>query len=148
METRAAKLSPQPWPWVGQPRVLIEHPDDAVGLELASILRLEGYAVAVCPGPAESERCPLTGPEGCAVAHGADVVVSALGLDSSTGRDVLQALRARLAGTPLVVEVEPGLEDEWQDLLEGCQVVASPADPNRLVASVREALAARRPEEA
>ena len=147
METRAANLSPQPWPWVGQPRILIEHPDDAVGLELASVLRREGYAVAVCPGPAESERCPLTGPEGCAVAHGADVVVSALGLDGSTGREVLEALRARLAGVALVVEVDPALEDECRDLLEGCQIVSSPADPDRLVASVREALASRPAEE-
>jgi DNA-binding response OmpR family regulator len=141
-------LGPQPWPWVGEPRVLIEHPDDATGLRLASALRREGFAVAVCPGPAESERCPLTGPEGCALAHGADVVVSALGLDRSTGREVLGALRARLAGTALVVEVVPELEDELRDLLAGCHVVESPVDPDELVASVREALASRQVEEA
>lgn len=148
METRVVNLSPQPWPWIGQPRVLIEHPDDAVALEFASALRREGFSVAVCPGPAESERCPLTGPEGCAAAHGADVVVSALGLDGSTGREVLEALRARLTDTALVVEVAPGLEDELGDLLEGCQIVTSPVDSERLVVSVREALAARPAEEA
>jgi hypothetical protein len=89
METRAANLSPQPWPWIRQPRILIEHPDDAAGLELAAIPRREGYAVAVCPGPEESERCPLTGPEGCAIAHGSDVVVTALGLDRPVGREAL-----------------------------------------------------------
>jgi DNA-binding response OmpR family regulator len=146
METRAAKLSPQPWPWVGQPRVLIEHPDDLGGLELASILRREGYAVAVCPGPEESERCPLTGPEGCAVAHGADVVVTSLGLESRATKEVLEALRTRLPDTPLVVELAPGRQDEFQDVLEGCEVIVSPVAPERLVASVRKALDESRPE--
>ena len=86
MPSNATKSSPQPWPWVGQPRVLIEHPDESAGLALASILRQAGYAVAVCPGPEQSEHCPLTGPEGCAVAHGADVVVSSLGLERPEAR--------------------------------------------------------------
>ena len=143
MATRALKLNPQPWPWVGQPRVLVEHPDDAVGLELAAALRREGFAVAVCPGPAESSRCPLTGPEGCATAHGADVVVSALGLGGPTGRGVLEALRARLGETPLVVEVEPDAYAEVGDLLDGCEVITAPIDAGELVGAVRTALASR-----
>ncbi|HWQ24304.1 MAG TPA: hypothetical protein VNK94_09390 [Gaiellaceae bacterium] len=125
MKPPTAHLDPQPWPWVGQLRVLIEHPDEATGLALASVLRGEGFAVAVCPGPAESERCPLVGPEGCAAAHGADVVVTALGLDRPAGREVLAALRARLPGTPLVVAADSVVDPDW------------------LLASVREALAER-----
>ena len=146
MRARATRLSPQPWPWVGTPRVLIEHPDESAGLALASILRQAGYAVAVCPGPEQSEHCPLTGPEGCAVAHGADVVVSSLGFERPEAREVLQALRLRRPGTPLIVEVPPGDNAEWQDLLEGCDVIASPVQPDELVASVRAALAKSRPD--
>jgi DNA-binding response OmpR family regulator len=141
MRSRSTRSSPEPWPWVGQPRVLIEHPDDSAGLALASILRHAGYAVAVCPGPAESERCPLTGPEGCAIAHGADVVVSSLGLDRAEAREVLQALRSRLPETQLVVEVPPGEDVAWRDLLEGCEILASPVAPEQLLASVQAAVA-------
>jgi DNA-binding response OmpR family regulator len=146
MRSRATRLSPQPWPWVGQPRVLIEHADESAGLALASILRQAGYAVAVCPGPEQAEHCPLTGPEGCAVAHGADVVVSSLGVERPEAREVLQALRMQRPGTPLIVEVPPGDNAEWQDLLEGCDVIASPVQPDELVASVRAALAKSRPD--
>jgi DNA-binding response OmpR family regulator len=146
MRARATRLSPQPWPWVGQPRVLIEHPDESAGLALASILRQAGYAVAVCPGPEHSEHCPLTGPDGCAVAHGADVVVSSLGLERPEAREVLQALRMRRPGTPLIVEVPPGDNAAWHDVLQGCDLIASPIQPDELVARVRAVLAKSRPE--
>jgi DNA-binding response OmpR family regulator len=146
LRTRATRLSPQPWPWVGQERVLIEHPDESAGLALASILRQAGFAVAVCPGPEQSEHCPLTGPEGCAVAHGADVVVSSLGLERPEAAEVLQALRLRRPGTPLIVEVPPGDHAEWQELLEGCDLIVSPVVPDELVARVRDALARTKPE--
>ena len=146
MRSPATRLSPQPWPWVGQPRVLIEHPDESAGLALASILRRAGYAVAVCPGPERSEHCPLTGPEGCAVAHGADVVVSSLGLERLEAREVLQALRLRRPETPLVVEVPPGDNADWRDLLEGCDLIVSPVVPEQLVTCVRAALARSTPE--
>jgi hypothetical protein len=135
------KLSPQPWPWP-RPRVLIEHPDEAAGMALASSLRQAGYAVAVCPGPEYPERCPLTGPEGCAAAHGADVIVSGLGLEQPAARAALQALRMRCPVTPLIVEVTPDQEAKWHDLLSGCRLVAFPATPAQLVAVVDEELAA------
>ena len=146
MRSHVSRLSPQPWPWVGRPRVLIEHPDESDGLVLASILRQSGYAVAVCPGPEQSEHCPLTGPEGCAVAHGADVVVSSLGLERPEAREVLEALRLRCTGTPLIVVTPPGDRLRQQDLPEGCDLVASPVVPEELVACVRAALAKSRPE--
>jgi DNA-binding response OmpR family regulator len=146
LRSRATRLSPQPWPWVGRPRVLIEHPDESAGPALASSLRQAGYAVAVCPGPEQSERCPLTGPEGCAVAHGADVVVSSLGLERPEARAVLQALRMRRPQTPLIVVTAPGDRPERQDLPEGWDLVVSPVVPEQLVACVRGALAKSRPE--
>ena len=140
MARRATRSSPQPWPWPGHPRVLIEHADEAAGLALASGLRQSGYAVAVCPGPEQSDRCPLAGAEGCAIAHGADLIVSSLGLDTAESREVLRALRERCPETPLIVEVAAGQEAELADLVKGCDVIVSPVDPEQLVAKVREAL--------
>ena len=143
MRVRDVGLSPQPWPWLGHPRVLIEQPDEARGMRLAEGLRQAGYAVAVCPGPARSERCPLAGDEGCEAAHGADVVVAGLGLGTPQSREVLEALRARCAGIPLIVEVGPAEQDAWPELLRGCDVVVSPVTSDELVAAVRGALATR-----
>ena len=112
-------------------------------MAIARSVRQAGYPVAVCPGPSESERCPLAGPEGCAVAHGADVIVSSLGLRNPASREALQALRMRCPETPVIVEVSPGEEAEWSDLLEGCEPIASTVAPEQLVAAIREALARR-----
>lgn len=138
-------MSPQPWPWVGQPRVLIEHADESAGLALAAVLREAGFAVAVCPGPHQPERCPLTGPEGCAVAHGADAIVSSLGVERPETREVLLALRARCPKTPLVVEIAPDQEAEWRGLVKGCELVVTPVAPEELVAVVQRALAKSQP---
>jgi CheY-like chemotaxis protein len=138
-------LSPEPWLWPA-PRVLVEHPDETAGMAFASGLRQAGYAVAVCPGPEHSERCPLAGPEDCTVAHGADVIVSSLGLERPEARGVLAALRARCADTPLIVEVTAGQQAEYESLLEGCDLVVSPVSPEQLVAAVKGALARQRKE--
>jgi DNA-binding NtrC family response regulator len=137
---RTSGLNPEPWPWPGRPRVLVESVDESADLRLTSALREAGYGVAVCPGPMEKERCPLAGPEGCAIAHGADVVVSSLGLERAEAREVLQALRARCPDVPLVVEVGAGQDGEWPDLLRGCELVYSPVAPEELVSAVRRAL--------
>lgn len=107
MRSEATRMSPQPWPWIGQPRVLIEHADESAGLALATTLREAGYSVALCPGPEPSERCPLTGPAGCAIADGADAIVSNLGLERPEAAEVLLELRAHYPNTPLVVGVAP-----------------------------------------
>jgi DNA-binding response OmpR family regulator len=75
-------------------------------------------------------------------------VVSSLGLERPEAREVLQALRMRRPQTPLIVEVPPGNEIEWQDLLEGCDLIVAPVVPEELVACVRAALAKSRPEPA
>jgi CheY-like chemotaxis protein len=137
---RRSGLDPEPWAWPGRPRVLVEHDDEAAGLLLASALREAGYGVAVCPGPAEEERCPLAGAEGCAIAHGADVVVSCLGLERVEGREVLGALRARCPAIPLVVEVSAGQEEQWPALLGDCELVYCPIAPEQLLTAVSRAL--------
>lgn len=87
--------------------MLVEHADDATGLEIASRLRLAGYAVAVCSGPRARGECPLTRTDGCAIAEGADLVVSCLGHERDVAREVVDALRTRCASTPLIVDLTP-----------------------------------------
>src|SRR5579859_3912750 len=96
---QAAHMKPQPWRW-SHPRVLVEHPDEASGLAIASGLRFAGYAVSVCPGPRGRGQCPLTGPGGCAPAHDADVVVCFLDYEREAPREVLRELRMRYPDTP------------------------------------------------
>jgi hypothetical protein len=133
---KSPKLEPQPWRWT-HPRVLIEHPDEAAGLAIASGLRYAGFAVGVCPGPHGLGQCPLTGPEGCAPAHDADVVVCSLGYEREAAREVLHELRQRYPHTKLLVEVPNTIDTELQELLEGCHVVPAPASPEQIVEAVR-----------
>ncbi len=134
-QPQAAELKPQPWRW-SHPRVLVEHPDEAAGLAIASGLRFAGYAVAVCPGPAGHARCPLTGPAGCAPAHDADLVVSSLGYEHESAREVLRELRTRYPDTPLLVEA-PSDTDSLRELLDGCHRLPAPASAEQIVAAVQ-----------
>ncbi len=133
---RAVDIDPQPWRW-SHPRVLIEHPDEATGLAIASGLRFAGYAVGVCPGPRGHGQCPLTGPAGCAPAHDADLVVCSLGYEHEAAREVLRELRTRYPDTPLVVEVPTTMDADLQGLLEGCSQLPAPATPGQVVAAVQ-----------
>jgi hypothetical protein len=134
--TPSQKIEPQPWRW-GHPRVLVEHPDEAAGLAIAAGLRYAGFAVGVCPGPRGLGQCPLTGPEGCATAHDADVVVCSLGYERDAAREVLHELRRRYPHTQLLVEVPDTIDAELQELLKGCHVVSTPASPEQIVEAVR-----------
>ncbi len=133
---RAASLDPQPWRW-GHPRVLVEHPDEAAGLAIASGLRFAGYAVAVCPGPRGRGKCPLTGPAGCAPAHDADLVVCSLGYEHEAPREVLRELRTRYPSVPLLVEVPSDIDAGLRELLDGCHQLPAPATPEQIVAAVQ-----------
>ncbi len=135
-QAKAAQLKPQPWRW-SHPRVLVEHPDEEAGLAIASGLRFAGYAVAVCPGPAGHGRCPLTGPAGCAPAHDADLVVSSLGYEHESAREVLRELRTRYPDTPLVVEAPSDMDASLRELLDGCHRLPAPATPEQIVAAVQ-----------
>lgn len=117
--------------------MLVEHPDEAAGLAIASGLRFAGYAVAICPGPGGHARCPLTGPAGCAPAHDADVVVCSLGYEHEEAREVLRELRMRYPDTPLLVEVPSDLDPDLRELSDGCQRLPAPATPEQVVAAVQ-----------
>jgi DNA-binding NarL/FixJ family response regulator len=117
--------------------VLVEHPDEETGLAIASGLRFAGYAVAVCPGPRGHGKCPLTGPEGCAPAHDADVVVCSLGYEREAAREILRELRTRYPDMPLLVEVPSNIDAELRELLDGCRQLPAPATPEQIVAAVQ-----------
>ena len=117
--------------------MLIEHPDEAAGLAIASGLRFAGYAVAVCPGPQGHGQCPLTGPAGCAPAHDADLVVCSLGYEREVAREVLRELRTRYPDTPLMVEVPSDIDADLLELLDGCHRLPTPASAEQVVAAVQ-----------
>ncbi len=139
MGRREPLLDPQPWAWP-RPRVLIEHADEAGSDALAAAVRRAGYAVAVCPGPTAEARCPLAGDPGCAAAHGADAVVSRLGLETPEAREALAALRAQVPRTPLLVEADEADAERWPELLAGCELVAAPAAPEQIVSRLQSML--------
>ena len=129
----------------------MEHPDEATGLAIAAGLRYAGYAVGICPGPRGHAKCPLTGPAGCAPAHGADLVVCSLGYEPGGAREILRELRTRYPATPLLVEVPPEIDVELLELLDGCYRLQAPATPEQIVAGVQklaEALADPSPPDA
>jgi hypothetical protein len=138
-QARAVNMNPQLWRW-SHPRVLVEHPDDATGLAIASGLRFAGYAVGVCPGPLGHGQCPLTGPAGCAPAHDADLVVCSLGYEREAARDVLRELHTRYPDMPLLVEVPGDVDAELGELLDGCHRLPAAATPEQVVAAVQSLL--------
>jgi DNA-binding response OmpR family regulator len=135
-------LRPGPWAFE-RPRVLIEHAEERVALRHADTLRRAGFSVGVCRGPSgegqRPERCVLTTGEPCAFVDGADVVVSALGVEEREKRAVLEALRRFHPSKPLVVEVSAGEIDRYGDLINGVHLVISPVVPEELVAAVNDA---------
>jgi hypothetical protein len=135
LNAHGVRISPRAWRW-DHPRVLVEDPDGAAGLATASGLRFAGYAVAVCPGPRGHGQCPLSGPEGCAPAHDADLVVCSLGYEREVAREVLRELRMRYPDTPLLVRVPPEIDAELRGLLDGCHELPAGATPEQVVAAV------------
>ena len=123
--------------------MLVEHPDEATGLAIASGLRFAGYAVAVCSGPQEPGQCPLCGFDGCATAHDADLVVSCLGSEREVAREVMEALRARCPNVPLLIETPPATDSDLRELLADCHTLPAPATPAQIVTAVQELLVAR-----
>lgn len=139
MKDDGASLQPQPWEWP-HPRVLLELPDRAGNRERIEALRRAGYSIAVCPGPSAAGHCPLASDEGCAAAHGADIVVSALGVDTPEGREPLVALRARLPHLPVLVEADAEATTRWPDLVREDERIEPGAAPAELVDRVGKAL--------
>ncbi len=138
--TRHRVLRPQAWDWPG-PRVLLEQPQREETSVRLDALRRAGYAVAVCPGPTGEDRCPLAGDEGCAAAHGADVVVSSLGLETEEAREALAALRTRLPRLPVLVEADATAALRWPALVRRDHRLEPGITPAELVERVDAALA-------
>jgi len=144
MRKRAETIELSPWSYPGRPRVLIELPDPDDALELAAAIRDAGCIVGICRGPDPAAdpatRCPLHQLEPCAAVEGADVVVTALDLETESGRGVLRGLRTRYPRIPVVVAATVGEALELEDVLAGCTVVPVNADPERVAAAVVDVL--------
>ena len=132
-------LQPQPWDWP-RPRVLLELPEREDREARVDALCRAGYSIAVCPGPTAAGQCPLAGDEGCAAAHGADIVVSALGLDTPEGLEPLVALRTRLPHLPVLVEADAEASARWPELVREDERLEPGAGPAELVERVRSVL--------
>jgi hypothetical protein len=119
-------LQPQPWDWP-RPRVLLELPDRGDREARIDALRIAG-------------SYPLADDEVCPAPHGADVVVSGLGLDTPEGREPLIALRTRLPHLPVLVEADAEATARWPELVREDERLEPGAGPAELVEGVRKAL--------
>lgn len=144
MRRRVQTIDLQPWPDTGTPRVLIELADQERSLALAAAIRNAGCFVGICSGPDSTAdpatRCPLHRLEPCVAVEGADVVVTALDLETEDGRLVLHGLRTRYPSTPVVVEATVMDTLALTDELEGCTVVPVGAEPERTAEAVVRSL--------
>lgn len=126
------------------PRVLVEAEDPAAAFARLRILAAAGYEVAWCEGP-EGHRfrqCPLVRGAPCALVDSADVVVTCLGMEHSSARQILSSIDRR--GTrPVVVETTLESADRWMGDVGPHRVVAAPATPRELLGAVTEALRSR-----
>lgn len=131
---RGHKAKPDVLEWPqhrsGRARVVIEEPDRAMQWALGQLLGEAGYETAFCPGPEglHGGRCPLVDRGECALAAGADVVISSLNLSKALNRDVVSALRQHMPDAPLVVEAPEPLVERNRDLLpRGYRLLPFPA---------------------
>lgn len=146
MWRRNETIGNQEWPERrGLARVLVEDPDGAEQWARTSILTQAGYDVAACRGPGATgpPRCPLVEQGTCAMAEGADVVLSSLPVTQRASREVIRSLRTRLPDTPVVVEAPHAQATLYADALEGCQVEATPLTQGRLRQVVATAIQGR-----
>ena len=130
------------WGTSGGPRVLIEAADWSTRQLLSQVVEAAGYRSAACPGPAGSDhRCRLASGEGCQAAETADVVLHALRPGDQRNREALLALRRRLPGTPVVIDVPEPTRCAGPEVYDGCIFVASLHSPEAVVAALRDATA-------
>lgn len=123
-------------------RVLVEAPSPW-SFPVKEALSMPGVAVTYCPGPAAGMRLPCPVTVGCACwrAEDADVVVAALGLAESEGREIVAGLRQRYPDLPVIVlawrsDVGAGRAD-----IEGCEVVVFPWTTRKLHDAIGRATA-------
>lgn len=127
------------WGTQDGPRVLVEAADWSSRHTMEQVLTNAGYRTVSCPGPSGAgARCHLAAGEGCAAAEQADVVVHALHPGDQRNAEALAALRRRLGGTPLIVEVPEPIVRARPDSYEGCTVIPAPMTPAALLDAVAE----------
>lgn len=133
------------WGSSGGPRVLIEAADWSTRQLLTQVVEAAGYRSAACAGPAGSDhRCRLASGEGCTAAETADVVLYALRPGDQRNREALVALRRRLPGTPVVIDVPEPARRADPEVYDGCVSISPPHSPEAVVAALRDAIAAVR----
>ncbi len=124
-------------------RVLVEATEWGDRELISTVLRRAGYRTVGCAGPEGSgHRCTLAAGQGCGAAEQADVVVHALRRSDHRNLEALRALRQRLPGTPVVVEVPRSLVERHPGDYRGCVVVDPPLTGPVLLDAVAEALGA------
>jgi DNA-binding NtrC family response regulator len=125
--------------------VLIEEPDGAEAFAYWHLLTDKGYSVQWCPGPGGPTRgrCALVSTGQCQLVEEADVVVSALGIDHKSSRDVLGAIRRLHPETPVVIQASRREFSRWADLFDGESDLRIPVTGRALLDSVEGAVAHR-----
>lgn len=135
-----AELIGEPeWGTQDGPRVLVEAADWSSRHTMEQVLANAGYRTVSCPGPSGAgARCSLAAGEGCDAAEQADVVVHALHPGDQRNAEALAALRRRLGGTPVIVEVPEPTARARPDRYEGCLVVPALMTPTMLLTAVSQ----------
>jgi len=102
------------------------------------LLRRHGYRMSWCPGPQGgfSPECALSATGHCPLVDRADAVVSALDLSNRTCGEVVRALDAQAAETPVVVVTPRRSAAHWAEEVPDCQVVAGPLSSKVLIRSL------------
>jgi hypothetical protein len=125
--------------------VLLEVPDGAEAVAYWRLLTDNDYEVAWCPGPERvpARRCPLVASGRCELLEGADVVVSALGLNEESCRRVVEARGRLYPETPVVAQASRSDFAQWASLVEGDHLMPTPVSGKALLQSVEDALTRR-----
>ncbi len=126
-------------------KVLVEEPDGAEAFAYWHLLTDNGYSVAWCPGPdgPTGGRCALVATGHCKLVEEADVVVSSLGIDHESSRDILQEIRRLHPETPVVIQASRREFTRWADLFDGESDLRVPVTGRALLDSVEQAVAHR-----
>jgi hypothetical protein len=132
---RATSVSPRP-------EVLLEASEEAEASVLWGLLEDSGYKVSWCRGPEgpSPSWCPLLGGHRCPLVESAAVVVSALGFDDASCRQVLEELGRLHPEAAVIVETPRSEAVQWEPLLEGHLVLPMPLSARALLDDVEAAL--------
>jgi hypothetical protein len=101
--------------------VILDVTPGSAAFEQGFLERL-GHPVLVCHGPMH-EVCPLLHEGSCELLDSAHGVVFQLDLDRAGHREILARYQQVLRDdTPIRVVVQPGQDEQYAELLAGCQV--------------------------